>query len=227
MTETKLINGYPFILYRQKNISEEQSLANSKQFLDRMQRRRSVRHFSDMNVSREIINNIIAVANTAPSGANKQPWTFCAVQDPVLKKQIRDAAEHEEELSYNGRMPAEWLKDLAPLQTDWEKSFLEIAPWLIVVFKKSYDVDSYGKKSNNYYVVESTGIATGFLIAAIHAAGLVTLTHTPSPMNFLSKLLNRSENEKPFLLLPVGYAADECWVPELKKKTIDEVSVFY
>lgn len=124
-------------------------------------------------------------------------------------------------------MPAEWLADLAPLQTDWKKDFLEIAPWLIVVFKKSYDIDINGKKRTNYYVLESTGIATGFLISAIHAAGLVTLTHTPSPMNFLSRLLNRPENEKPFLLLPVGYAADECWVPQLKKKTINDVSVVY
>ncbi len=192
-----------------------------------MLQRRSIRYFSDKPVSIEIMNNIISVANTAPSGANKQPWTFCLIKDPAIKKQIRDAAEQEEFESYNGRMSAEWLADLAPLQTDWKKDFLEIAPWLIVVFKKSYDIDINGKKRTNYYALESTGIATGFLISAVHAAGLVTLTHTPSPMNFLSKLLDRPENEKPFLLLPVGYAADECWVPQLKKKTVSEVTVIY
>ncbi len=227
MAQGKIINGYPFTRYKQRKLPEEKSLSNSKQFLTKMLQRRSVRDFSDRQVSKEIIGNILSVANTAPSGANKQPWTFCAVQDHDLKKQIREAAEHEEQLSYDGRMPDQWLEDLAPLQTDWRKPFLEMAPWLIVVFKKSYDIGIEGKKRNNYYVVESTGVATGFLIAAIHNAGLVTLTHTPSPMNFLSKLLNRPENEKPFLLLPVGYAADECWVPELKKKTMDQVSVFY
>lgn len=227
MAKAKIINGYPFIKHKQKGFSEKESLARSKQFLDDMLHRRSVRYFSNKPVSKELIHNILSVANSAPSGANKQPWTFCAVQDVAIKKQIREAAEKEEYKSYNGRMPAEWLKDLAPLQTDWKKPFLEIAPWLIIVFKKSYETDTDGQKRNNYYVLESTGIATGFLITAIHNAGLVTLTHTPSPMNFLSKLLNRPENEKPFLLLPVGYAADECRIPDLKKKTIDEVSVFY
>jgi iodotyrosine deiodinase len=227
MNDVRIINGYPFIKYKQEEISPQQSLANSRNFLDCMLKRRSIRYFSDKPVSKEIIRNILAVANTAPSGANKQPWTFCAVQDPYIKEQIRNAAEKEEYESYHGRMPVEWLNDLAPLQTDWKKSFLETAPWLIVVFKKSYETDNEGQKRNNYYALESTGIATGFLIAAIHAAGLVTLTHTPSPMNFLSKVLNRPENEKPFLLLPVGYASDDCMVPVLKKKSVDEVSIFY
>jgi iodotyrosine deiodinase len=227
MNDIKIINGYPFIKYKAEEISPGQSLINSANFLDSMLKRRSIRYFSDKPVSKGIITNILAVANTAPSGANKQPWTFCAVQDPALKRQIRDAAEKEEYESYHGRMPAEWLNDLAPLQTDWKKAFLETAPWLIIVFKKSYETDEEGKKRNNYYVLESAGIATGFLIAAIHAAGLVTLTHTPSPMNFLSKLLKRPANEKPFLLLPVGYAADNCMVPLLKKKSVDEASVFY
>ncbi len=227
MAKAKIINGYPFIKHKQKGFSEKESLARSKQFLNDMLHRRSVRYFSNKPVSKDIIHNVLSLANSAPSGANKQPWTFCAVQDVAIKKQIREAAEKEEYKSYNGRMPAEWLKDLAPLQTDWKKPFLEIAPWLIIVFKKLYETDTDGQKRNNYYVLESTGIATGFLITAIHNAGLVTLTHTPSPMNFLSKLLNRPENEKPFLLLPVGYAADECRVPDLKKKTTDEVSVFY
>jgi nitroreductase len=227
MPVTKLINGYPFIPFTQDKVSEEESFLKSEQFLNSMLQRRSIRYFSDKPVSIETMNNIISAANTAPSGANKQPWTFCLIKNAEIKRQIREAAEQEEYESYNGRMPAEWLADLAPLQTDWKKDFLEIAPWLIVVFKKSYDIDINGKKRTNYYVLESTGIATGFLISAIHAAGLVTLTHTPSPMNFLSRLLNRPENEKPFLLLPVGYAADECWVPQLKKKTINDVSVVY
>ncbi|MEP6512860.1 MAG: nitroreductase family protein [Parafilimonas sp.] len=227
MSESKLINGYPFISYKQKNIPEEQSIENSKQFLNAMLKRRSIRHFSEEPVAEEIIRNILAVGNSAPSGANKQPWTFCVIQDAQLKKQIRQAAEKEEYLSYHGRMPAEWLEDLKPLQTDWQKPFLETTPWLIVVCKKSYEITAEGKKKNYYYVQESTGIAVGFLIAAIHAAGLVTLTHTPSPMNFLSKLLKRPENEKPFLLLPVGYASDECWVPDIKKKSIEEVCAFY
>lgn len=227
MSEITFINSYPFILHKPDSILEKESILRSEKFLDNMLNRRSVRFFSDKPVSKQIINNIIAVANTAPSGANKQPWTFCAIKNPTLKKQIREAAEQEEYKSYHGRMPAEWLEDLAPLQTDWQKQFLEVAPWLIVVFKKSYEIDFNGKKRNNYYVVESTGIATGFLIAAIHTAGLVTLTHTPSPMNFLSKVLNRPENEKPFLLLPVGYPALECFVPQLKKKSVKDVCIFY
>lgn len=227
MTETKLINGYPFVPFQQEKISPDESSNQSKQFLESMLKRRSIRYFSDKPVSKEIINNVLATANSAPSGANKQPWVFCAIQNVDLKKQIRIAAEKEEYKSYHGRMPEEWLKDLAPLQTDWKKPFLQTAPWVIVVFRKSYDIDSNGEKRNNYYVLESTGIATGFLIAAIHAAGLCTLTHTPNPMNFLSKLLNRPANEKPFLLLPVGYASDDCIVPVLKKKAVEEVSVFY
>ena len=227
MNKAKFINGYPFILFNQRQIPGEESLKNSEEFKSFMLKRRSIRDFSDEPVSKEIIKNIISVANSAPSGANKQPWSFCVIQNKNLKKQIREAAEREEELSYNGRMPAEWFSDLAPLQTSWKKPFLETAPYLIAVFKKSYDIDTDGKKRNNYYVLESTGIATGFLIAAIHKAGLVTLTHTPSPMNFLSKILNRPENEKPFLLLPVGHPAGECWIPEIKKKSIEEVCVFY
>ncbi len=227
MPQVKFINGYPFIPFRPRQIPEEESLKNSEEFKNFMLKRKSIRHFSSQPVSEEIIKNILSVANSAPSGANKQPWSFCVIQNKKLKKQIREAAEHEEELSYNGRMPVEWLSDLAPLQTSWKKPFLEIAPCLIAVFKKSYEIDVDGKKRNNYYVLESTGIATGFLIAAIHEAGLVTLTHTPSPMNFLSKILNRPENEKPFLLLPVGHPASECWVPEIKKKSIQEVCFFY
>ncbi|MDX5438669.1 MAG: nitroreductase family protein, partial [Pontibacter sp.] len=176
---------------------------------------------------REVIEQLVLTASTAPSGAHKQPWTFCIVSNPELKKQIREAAEKEEYESYHGRMTPEWLEDLAPLGTDWRKPFLETAPYLIVVFKKIYDVKADGSKRNNYYVSESVGIACGFLISALHNAGLVTLTHTPSPMNFLAKLLNRPANERPFLLLPVGYAADEVQVPDLARKPLDEVSVWY
>lgn len=227
MQHQKLIDGFPFKLYMHEAISEEACLQRSQQFKNMMLQRRSIRHFSDTPVAKEVIENILSVANSAPSGANKQPWTFCAVQEAAIKKIIREEAEREEYESYNGRMPKEWLDDLKPLQTDWHKPFLETAPWLIICFRKSYDVDANGKKKTNYYVQESAGIAVGFLIAAIHNAGLVTLTHTPSPMNFLNKILNRPENEKPFLLLPVGYAADECWVPDIAKKGLDETAKFF
>jgi nitroreductase len=170
---------------------------------------------------------LIQTASTAPSGAHKQPWTFCIVSDPQVKKQIRVAAEQEELESYKSRMSSDWLEDLKPLGTDWHKPFLETAPYLIIVFRRIYEFSADGKKKNNYYVQESVGLATGFLLAAIHNAGLVALTHTPSPMNFISKILNRPENEKPFFLIPVGYPADECWVPDIKRKELEDVSVFY
>ena len=227
MNNKTIINGHPFISFIPENISAEECLHKSENFRDNMLKRRSIRHFSDKPVSEQIIKNILAVGNSAPSGANKQPWTFCVIKDTFIKKQIREAAEKEEYESYHGRMPQEWLDDLAHLQTDWHKPFLETAPYIIIVFKKSYEVLADGRKKNYYYVQESVGIATGFLIAAIHQAGLVTLTHTPSPMNFLIKILNRPENEKPFLVLPVGYAADNCIVPDLKKRNVEDVSVFY
>ncbi len=192
-----------------------------------MDERRSVRDFSDKPVAKEVIERILLTASTAPSGAHKQPWTFCVVSNTEIKKQIRIAAEKEEYESYNNRMPEEWKKDLLPLQTDWKKEFLEIAPYLIIVFKKSYDFDTDGNKTNTYYANESCGIACGFLLAAIHNAGLAALTHTPSPMNFLGKVLNRPMNEKPFLLVPLGYAAEECWVPDIKRKELKEVSEWY
>lgn len=192
-----------------------------------MDQRRSLRQFSDRPVPKEVIEHIIMTASSAPSGAHKQPWTFCVVSDPAVKKAIREAAEEEEYISYNGRMSEEWLKDLEPFDTDWNKPFLEIAPWLIIVFKKAYDLDEEGKKLKNYYVNESVGIASGFLLAAIHQAGLVSLTHTPSPMNFLQKLLNRPDNERPFLLIPVGYPAEDAQVPVLDRKKAEEVIVYY
>jgi nitroreductase len=227
MIKRKLIETHPFITYSKESFDNEAMQKRSHEFYLWMASRRTVRDFSGKPIPKSVIENIILTASTAPSGAHKQPWTFCIVSDANLKKQIREAAEKEEYESYNGRLPAEWLEDLKPLQTDWKKEFLETAPYLIVVFKKSYDLDKNGKKRNTYYAVESCGIAVGFLLAAIHHAGLIALTHTPSPMNFLSKVLHRPDNEKPFLLIPVGYPADECWVPDLKRKSLEEIAVWY
>jgi iodotyrosine deiodinase len=227
MIKTKLIDGYPFIQYSKESFSPDEMMTKSYDFYKWMDERRTVRDFSDRPVPKEVIENIIMTASTAPSGAHKQPWTFCVVSDAAIKRQIRIEAEKEEYESYNGRLPEEWLADLRPLQTDWKKEFLETAPYLIIVFKKSYDIKPGGRKANVYYANESCGLACGFLLAAIHHAGLVALTHTPSPMNFLSKVLNRPENEKPFLLIPVGYTAKECWVPDLQRKEIQEISVFF
>ena len=227
MKNIKLINGYPFVMYSRETYPPNDMLERTRSFAKWMDSRRTCRDFSDNPIPKEVIDNIVLAASTAPSGAHKQPWTFCVVSDPILKKQIREAAEKEEQESYNGRMPDEWLKDLAPIGTDWQKPFLEKAPYLIIVFKRSYEFENNGHKHQNYYVTESVGIACGFLLTAIHNAGLVALTHTPSPMNFLSKILNRPENEKPFLLVPIGYPADECWVPDLKRKELTEISQFY
>lgn len=213
--------------YPKQDFSQEETLARSKDFYEYMDQRRSLRQFSDRPVPKEIIEHLIMTASSAPSGAHKQPWTFCVVSDATIKKAIRKAAEEEEYISYNGRMSEEWLKDLEPFDTDWHKPFLEIAPWLIIVFKKAYDLDEEGKKHKNYYVNESVGIASGFLLTAIHQAGLVSLTHTPSPMNFLQKLLKRPDNERPFLLIPVGYPAEDAQVPVLERKKAKEVIVYY
>ncbi len=227
MNTTKLIQGYPFAEYNHPRYSESEMSQRSKEFYAWMDTRRTVRDFSDQPIPLEVIHDLILTASTAPSGAHKQPWTFCVVSDPGLKKEIRDAAEKEEKESYDGRMSSEWLEDLKPLQTDWQKQFIETAPFLIVVFKKAYDILPDGTKRNNYYVNESVGIACGFLLAAIHHAGLVALTHTPSPMNFLSKVLNRPENERPFLLIPVGYAAKQTYVPDLTRKKLEDMCVHY
>lgn len=223
----KSIDGYPFVLHQPQIFSQEEMRTRSEHFYHWLDKRRTVRDFSDAPVPRDVIENILKAASSAPSGAHKQPWTFCVVTNAALKKQIREAAEKEEYQSYNGRMTEEWLQDLQPLQTGWQKPFLETAPYLIVVFKKAYDVLPNGTKRNNYYVAESVGLACGFLLAAIHHAGLAALTHTPSPMNFLSRILNRPENERPFLLIPVGYPAKETYVPKLKRKSLDEVALFF
>ena len=222
----KLIDNFPFVSYAKKTYEINEMETRSRQFLEWMNTRRSVREFSDKPIPENIIENLILSASTAPSGAHKQPWTFCVVKDPEVKKQIRIAAEKEEKESYETRMTDEWLRDLQPIGTDWHKSFLETAPYLIVVFKRSYELEKNNYKHQNYYVTESCGIACGFLLAAIHDAGLVALTHTPSPMNFLCNILNRPVNEKPFLLIPVGYPAEECWVPDLKRKNISEICVW-
>ncbi len=227
MQNKKLINGFPFVNHKQASFSPEEMIQKSTDFLNIMNKRRSCREFSDHPIPRQVIENILLTASTSPSGAHKQPWTFCVVSDPSIKKRIREAAEIEERESYAGRMSDEWLNDLAPIGTDWQKPFLEKAPYLIIVFKRSYELEQHNKKHQNYYVTESCGIACGILLSAIHHAGLIALTHTPSPMNFLSAILKRPENEKPFLLIPVGYAAEECWVPDLKRKSLEEISVFF
>ncbi len=215
-----------YIPYTKILLRGEEQIVASENHLTFMENRRTVREFSTEPVSLKVIENIIMTASTAPSGANKQPWVFCVVTNPELKSKIRIEAEKEEYESYNGRMPQEWLDDLSYLGTDWRKPFLEDAPALIIVFKKSYDFENEIKKTN-YYVTESVGLACGFLLQAIHQCGLVALTHTPSPMNFLCKLLNRPINEKPFLLIPIGYPADHVMVPDIKRKSIEKVIVNY
>ena len=217
---------YPFLPYKGVEFSESETKMRSRDFYEFMEKRRTVRHFSDKPVPKEVIENIIMTASSAPSGAHKQPWTFCAVSDPAIKTKVRIAAEEEEYKSYHGRMSEEWLEDLAPLGTDEHKPFLEIAPWLIIVFKKSHNIEN-GKKKKNYYVAESVGLASGFLLTAIHNAGLVSLTHTPSPMKFLRNILNRPNTETPFLLIPVGYPAENAEVPDIHRKPAEEVIVYY
>jgi iodotyrosine deiodinase len=214
------------IAYTRDTYEAEEMLRRSQAFYHYMDQRRSLRMFSDRPVPRAVIEQLILTASTAPSGAHKQPWTFCAVSDPTLKHKIRQAAEQEEYTNYHGRMSDRWLDDLRPFGTDWPKPFLETVPWLIVVFRRPYELHEQEKR-NNYYVNESVGLATGFLLAAIHHAGLVALTHTPSPMNFLTEVLDRPSHERPYLLIPVGYPAEDAQVPELKRKPLEEVSVFY
>jgi nitroreductase len=202
-----------------------EQLARSRAFLERMRSRRSVREFSPEPVPLELVENAIATAGTAPSGAHQQPWTFVLVSDPELKRRIREAAEEEERRSYEGRMPDEWLEALRPLGTDWRKPHIEAAPYLIVVLEHAYGIRPDGSKAKHYYVKESVGIAVGLLLASLHEAGLATLTHTPSPMGFLREILDRPDNERPYVLIPVGYPADGCTVPDLSRKGLDEILV--
>ena len=199
----------------------------SQEFLKNIQRRRTIRDFSDVSVPKEIIVDCLKSAATAPSGANRQPWHFSVVSDKETKRKIREAAEEEEKKLYSGRAPDEWLEALEPLGTDENKPFLEIAPYLIVVFSEAYGLDDKGDKIKNYYVSESVGIATGMLITALHNAGLVTLTHTPSPMNFLRKILGRGENERAFLILVTGFPSENATVPNIKKKDLEEYTSFF
>lgn len=219
------MDTYPYVDFEGAQYEEAEMQQRADDFYTFMDRRRSLRDFSSRDIPSSVIAQIIRTAATAPSGAHKQPWTFCAIHSAPLKKQIRQAAEEEEKLNYSGRMNEEWVRDLAPLGTNWEKPFLETAPWLIVLFRKPYDIVD-GQKKQNYYVNESVGIAAGFLLAAIHHAGLVTLTHTPSPMQFLEKILERPKNEKAYLLLPVGYALEGAQVPDIQRKPLEEVCVW-
>ena len=212
-----------FIPYQRTEFSSKDLVTNSEKYYKEIDKRRSVRDFSDKKIPKEVIENIIKTAGSAPSGAHKQPWTFCVISDKELKSEIRELAEKEEYENYHGRMSESWKEDLKAMGTTHIKEFLEIAPYIIVVFKKVYDLDENEKK-HNYYVNESVGIAVGFLITAIHQAGLVTLTHTPSPMKFLQKALGRPKNEKAYLLLPVGYPSKYCKVPDLERKSLEEIS---
>ncbi len=201
-------------------------VAAARAVYEEMDTRRSIRAFSEEPVPREAVEYAIRAASTAPSGAHRQPWTFVLVGGAATKRQIRIAAETEERVNYEGgRLPAQWREALEPLGTDWEKPFLETAPWLVVVFEQRYRTDGDGERSHNYYVKESVGIACGMFIAALHRIGLVTLTHTPSPMAFLTRILGRPSNERPFILFPVGYPAADAQVPDLTRKSLDEVRV--
>jgi iodotyrosine deiodinase len=223
-----LSGEHPFIPYRPERLPEAEMRRRALDFQAEMNRRRSVRAFSPDPVPRELIEIAIRTASTAPSGAHRQPWKFVVVGDPGLKREIRAAAEAEEYQSYaGGRMPEEWLEALAPLGTGWEKPFLETAPWIVVVFEELYGLRPDGGKRKNYYPKESVGIACGLFIAALHQMGLATLTHTPSPMAFLSRLLDRPANEKPFILFPIGYPAPDAEVPDIRRKGLEEVSVWY
>jgi nitroreductase len=218
---------YPFIPLQFERLPEHQQRKRAAEFEERLRTRRTVRHFSPQPVPLELIETAIRIASRAPSGANQQPWHFVVVSNPNIKRQIREAAEAEERENYERRFPDEWLEALAPLGTDWHKEFLEIAPYLIVVFREDYglvrEADGRTRKVKHYYVQESVGIACGFLLAALHWMGLATLTHTPSPMGFLSRILKRSPNQKPTLLIPVGYPSRDAVVPDIPKKSVEEI----
>lgn len=220
---------YPFVPLEYQRLDPHEMLARSRAFLANMQGRRTVRHFTDEPVPFELIANAIATAGTAPSGAHLQPWTFVAIADPDLKQRIRQAAEQEEWEMYQHRMPEEWKEALRPLGTDWVKEHLTTAPYLIAVFGQAYGLvpDGQGgeKQVKHYYMPESVGIAVGFLLASLRQAGLVALTHTPNPMGFLREILDRPRNERAYLLIPVGYPAPDCLVPDIERKALDEIMV--
>lgn len=224
MTTTE--TTYVPVPLRFTRLSEEEALERSREFLARVSQRRSVRQFSDEPVPAELIENALRAAGSAPSGANQQPWTFVVISDPELKARLREAAEREEELLYTQRASEEYLEAIEPIGTDAHKPHVTDAPCLIAVFEQAWSRDADGEKRKNYYVRESVGIAVGFLLLALHSAGLATLTHAPSPMGFLKEILERPENERPFLLIPVGYPAEDAEVPLLEKKSLGEIADF-
>lgn len=215
-----------FIPLAAERIADDAMAERVAAFEARMRRRRTVRDFSPEPVPRAVIESAIRVAAGAPSGANQQPWSFVAIADPAIKARIRVAAEEEERAFYGGRAGEEWLDALGPLGTDWQKPFLETAPWLVVIFQQRWGLGPYGARVKHYYAPESVGIATGFLIAALHEAGLATLTHTPAPMGFLNEICGRPDHEKAMILLVVGRPAEGCLVPAIGKKALDEVATF-
>ncbi len=216
----------PMIPYQHSLLGAEEQTRRAETFYREMDGRRSVRFFSGEPVPRRLIETAIRTASTAPSGAHRQPWTFVMTRDPVIKHRIRVAAEEEERTNYEGgRLPDHWLEALEPLGTDWHKEFLETVPWVVVLFEQRYGIDDKGQKLHHFYVKESCGIAAGLFIAALHHMGLATLTHTPSPMKFLTDLLGRPANERPFCMFPIGYPADDCVVPDLHRKSLAEVLV--
>jgi nitroreductase len=220
-------SAHPFVPLQFERLSDEESMRRASEFDSRMRARRTVRHFSPEPVPYELVETAVRVAGSAPSGANQQPWSFVVVSDPEIKRRIRAAAETEERTNYERRFPDEWLEALAPFGTDWHKEFLEIAPWLIVVFRQAYGLaaapDGSARQIKHYYTMESVGIAVGFLLAALHWMGLATLTHTPSPMGFLGEILARPENEKAYVVIPVGYPAPDARVPDIRRKSLEEV----
>lgn len=220
----ELAADHPYIELNFERLTPEQMVVAAQEFYDRMENRRSVRMLSDEPVPARLIELAVAAASTAPSGAHQQPWRFVAVADPDIKRQIRAAAEEEERTNYlENRMNEEWQSALAPLGTDHHKEFLEIAPWIVVLFEERFRVKPDGSKGHNYYVKEGCGIAAGMFITALHTMGLTTLTHTPSPMAFLTKLLGRPTNERPFILFPIGFPVDGVLVPDIQRKPLDDV----
>lgn len=216
----------PFLPLEFERLDSEESGRRAEAFFSEMDRRRSVREFSSDPVPREWIELAIRTASTAPSGAHRQPWHFVAISDPAIKRRIRIAAEEEEKRTYEDRMPDEWREALRPMGTTWQKPFLEVVPWIVVCFEELFAVEEDGSKTKNYYVPQSVGLACGLFIASLHRMGLATLTHTPSPMGFLSKILGRPKNEKPYILFPVGYPAADAEVPNLRRKPLEEISTW-
>jgi len=218
---------HPTTPYALPTLSDDERVQRGHAFYEQMSGRRSVRSFKPDGVPAALIEHAILTASTAPSGAHRQPWTFVAISDPALKRQIRVAAEAEEKRNYDSRMPPAWQTALAPLGTTWEKPYLEVVPWIVVLFEVTHSHTPDGEPLKNYYVRESVGLAGGMFITALHQMGLATLTHTPSPMHFLTRLLNRPKWERPFILFPVGHPTDDCTVPDLTRKPLDEVAVFH